>query len=156
MTENPTDEPVTMIRLSRKTRDMLKAYGNKGESYDQVIVRMLEERGSLLRSEDSLRDEVTACREHIELLERARTSSDEQLRALIADADARIEEYKGHGEGRFYDSVLGWENDSLDVLLWSEASLSLSTPERAVLTVLINKRLAEYELQQRRAANAIA
>jgi len=34
---------VTMIKLKPETRDRLKALGSKGESYDQIIRRLLEE-----------------------------------------------------------------------------------------------------------------
>ena len=31
-----------MIRISKKARDMLKEIGKKGETYDQIIRRLLE------------------------------------------------------------------------------------------------------------------
>ena len=35
---------ITTIQVNRKTRDMLKRIGKKGETYDQVIMRLLEEK----------------------------------------------------------------------------------------------------------------
>jgi hypothetical protein len=35
---------ITTIRVNQKTRDMLKRIGKKGETYDQVILRLLEEK----------------------------------------------------------------------------------------------------------------
>jgi hypothetical protein len=32
----------TTIPLSKKTRDLLKSYGRKGETYDELIRRLLE------------------------------------------------------------------------------------------------------------------
>lgn len=34
-------EPICVIRLKRKTRERLKGHGKKGESYDDVINRLL-------------------------------------------------------------------------------------------------------------------
>lgn len=35
-------EGITTIQLSRKTRDMLKELGKKGETYDEIIKKLLE------------------------------------------------------------------------------------------------------------------
>ena len=32
----------TMIRISKEARDMLKAIGKKGETYDEIIRRLVE------------------------------------------------------------------------------------------------------------------
>ena len=71
------------------------------------------------------------------------SKSDDELQKLLTDCIARIEEYKGHGEGRFYNSVQGWGNSTLDELVFCDTELALSLPERAVLDVLINKKIAE-------------
>lgn len=33
----------TVIRISKETREMLKEYGRKSETYDQVIKRLIRE-----------------------------------------------------------------------------------------------------------------
>lgn len=35
-------EGITTIQLSRETRDMLKELGKKGETYDEIIKKLLE------------------------------------------------------------------------------------------------------------------
>ncbi|MBN1792418.1 hypothetical protein JW826_01920 [Candidatus Woesearchaeota archaeon] len=32
----------TTIAISNETRDQLKGFGNKGETYDEIIIRMLD------------------------------------------------------------------------------------------------------------------
>ena len=34
---------ITMIKVTRETRDMLKDLGKKGETYDQLIRRLIRE-----------------------------------------------------------------------------------------------------------------
>jgi hypothetical protein len=38
-----TDQDLTTIQLKKKTRDRLKKKGDKGESYDDLINRILDE-----------------------------------------------------------------------------------------------------------------
>jgi predicted CopG family antitoxin len=39
-----SDEDLTTIQLKKKTRERLKKEGDKGESYDDVINRILDEK----------------------------------------------------------------------------------------------------------------
>ncbi len=41
---NETAKEETMIRIQKRTRDRLKELGKKGESYNDVITRLLKER----------------------------------------------------------------------------------------------------------------
>lgn len=36
------DEDKTMIEITKETREKLKAYGNKGQTYDDVINELLD------------------------------------------------------------------------------------------------------------------
>lgn len=42
---NITIMPKTTIAISQETRDLLKNLGNKGETYDEIIHRLLEDAG---------------------------------------------------------------------------------------------------------------
>jgi len=37
------DEKYTTIRISKEVRDQLKAIGRKGDSYDDVILKLIEQ-----------------------------------------------------------------------------------------------------------------
>ena len=39
------DDEIVRIRLTRKTREKLKEYGIKGESYEVIIRRLMEGKG---------------------------------------------------------------------------------------------------------------
>lgn len=76
------------------------------------------------------------------LLREVTTRTDEELQKLIADANARIEEFR-------QDIVKTFNECTLEELVWCIEELSLSSYEWIVLGVLIDKRLAETELQRR-------
>ena len=39
----PSKDAITTIQISQQTRDKLKELGKKGETYEDVIVRLLKE-----------------------------------------------------------------------------------------------------------------
>jgi hypothetical protein len=143
------DEPMTMVRLHQDTREKLKHVGNKGETYNEIMLRVLEENAAMAMREEENADELAACEERLGRLERIRKYSDETLKKLIVEAEAQLEEDREHREGRYYHSVKHWENDTVDELIWCISSMDLSVPERTVLSVLIDKELAEDELRLR-------
>ena len=74
--------------------------------------------------------------------------SDDVLRKELDIVAVFLEEYR-HDKGRYSDAIGGWENYTLDELLWCEEYLSMNTPEFAVLDVLLWKKDVEGELQRR-------
>lgn len=136
-------EPMTMIRLSQETREKLKYVGKKGETYDEVISRLF-----YTYLADDQGNNNTSEYEHQRLLRVAKTRTDEQLQELIADSDATVEEYRGHG-GRHEGWVQTYENQTLEQLVWGIVELSLSPGEGWLIDALIDKKLAETELRRR-------
>jgi hypothetical protein len=144
MNKTPKDkEQMTMIRLSQETREKLKYVGKKGETYDQIISRLFYEH----LADDQGQNNTSEYETH-RLLRVAKTRTDEQLRELIADSDAIVEEYRGHG-GRHEGWVQTYENQTLEQLVSGIVELSLSPGEGWLIDALIDKRLAETELRQR-------
>lgn len=141
------------IRIGADTQERLKAYGTLGDTFDTLINKALDALAREERKADRDADMRECEREKSAYEDEMRSRSDDELRARLDNANARIEEMRSregkyHG-ARFHDPLRAWENLTADELVWISVSLSLTVKEAVVLDVLINKKYAEDELRRR-------
>ncbi len=91
--------PMRMIRVQQETLEKLKYVRENGESYDDVISNLFY---AFLADEEGFSNSAEYERQR--LLRTVRTTPEEDLQELIADADKDIEEYRRRG-GRWEDAL---------------------------------------------------
>ncbi len=149
-TINVNDE--THERLTQAKRE-LSARTLKDVTMDEIVSRMIDLYEREARKATRETDERAYELKKSVLNDSIRARSDDELRALLDDANARIEQIRGrvgpYQDTRFYYALRAWENVTADELVRLSVTLSLSTQESFVLDLLINKRCVEEETRRR-------
>ena len=142
----------TRERLTQAKRE-LAARKLKDVTMDEIVSKMIDLYQRDARKASGETDERAYELKKSVCNVSVRARSDDELRMLSDDANARIEQVRGrvgpYRETRFYYALRAWENLTADELVRLSVTLSLSTQESFVLDLLINQKYLEDELRRR-------